>query len=443
MQSIDYQSWKPLLLGQVTATTLKSEAYRHFIQNTVLAPGCRLLLKRHHQHPEWPYVETKFNPNTGLDLPPEAYNIVYAWFLGRGSEALDDHLRYLDQMDVLALTERNQVREVFSKWIETMTDTIVSLVEANHGRLPFRVTRAGLAVDVQGNPVQVNAQVAGAGDVFGLKGLLSSSDQAKHEFSRVMLKRAVELIRQERVENEQIGARPGRGQGMRMLLQGVGMCAARKALTAEARYEAFSAAAACMTDVLEAFYDPETAVFSEFVDVETGARGTYLDPGHANEFVGLGLGMIEALSSSEWAEAYQGLIERARRELPRILLKASDLGFNTRFPGLFKAVDNRDGTPLNTDMPWWNLPETMRAAVRACAVVDSDSERKACLDLYGRCHNAYFSQYLNRANGLFPVQTINGMTGRIADVVPAVPEGDPLYHANSAFLDLLDVVERL
>jgi len=29
------------------------------------------------------------------------------------------------------------------------------------------------------------------------------------------------------------------------------------------------------------------------------------------------------------------------------------------------------------------------------------------------------------------------------DVVPAVPEGDPLYHANGAFLDMLTVIEQL
>ncbi len=60
-----------------------------------------------------------------------------------------------------------------------------------------------------------------------------------------------------------------------------------------------------------------------------------------------------------------------------------------------------------------------------------------------RCHNAYFSQYPNCANMLFPFQTISGATGQVVDKAPAVPEGDPLYHTNLALLEMLEVVETI
>lgn len=439
------EGWQPLLFDRMTVETLRSEEYSRFIQMSVLVPGCLLLLSRRGKHSGWPYVDTKFNPNTGQDLPSESYGMVYAWILGRGSEALDDHLRYLPRLDGLNASEKTDIRETFLPWIDSMTGAIAALVKTNLGRMPFRVNREGGAVDTMGMPVVVNPDVAGAGDVFGAKGLLSSSDPALQQLSQSMLRRAADLIRRDQVENEQAGVAQGanRGQGMRMLMQGAGMCVVRKALDPAARREALTAAAACMTEVLDSFYDPDTALFSEYINQDTGARGAYLDPGHANEFAGLGLGLIEALETSEWPAHFRDLIVRAKRELPRLFLKSTVLGFNPDHPGMYKAVDNRTGEALNTDMPWWNLPETMRTAVRACAVATSEVDREACLKTYVRCHNAYFSQYLNRANGLFPVQTLNGVTGQVADVVPAIPEGDPLYHANGAFLDILEVVRRL
>jgi hypothetical protein len=94
-------------------------------------------------------------------------------------------------------------------------------------------------------------------------------------------------------------------------------------------------------------------------------------------------------------------------------------------------------------MPWWNLPETLRAAVRCLAVCDDEPTRGRLLALFRRCHNAYFENYLNRSLMLFPHQTISGETGKVIDVTPAVPEGDPLYHTNLALLEMLEVLEGM
>ena len=102
MATPSHANWQPLLFENVTIETLRAETYRRFILDAAIVPGCRLLLARHRRRPDWPYVDTKFNPNTGADLPPAAYGIVHTWFLGRGSEALDDHLRVLDACASLA-----------------------------------------------------------------------------------------------------------------------------------------------------------------------------------------------------------------------------------------------------------------------------------------------------------------------------------------------------
>ena len=125
-----------------------------------------------------------------------------------------------------------------------------------------------------------------------------------------------------------------------------------------------------------------------------------------------------------------------------LALKAFDLGFNKTHPGLYKAVNTRTGEPIEETMPWWNLPETMRAAARSCEATPDSEMRDACVQVLKKCHNAYFQYYLNRDNMLFPYQSISGEAGRVVDKAPAVPEGDPLYHTNLALLDMLNVIAR-
>ena len=443
MNTNTYPDWQPLLLDHVSIETLQAPEYRRFIFDAVMAPGCRLLLARHQRRPDWPFVETKFNPNTGCNLPDDKYNMVFAWFLGRGSEALDDHLRALDRIESLTPSERDAIRRLFTEWIANMTLAICRIADAHQDRIPFRVNRDLLAIDIGDRPTQPDPTRVGAGDIFCAKGLLSNPDPTVHQKAFALFQRAASLVRHDREEVEQTAPPPGRGHGMRMLMQGVGSCFARKAIDPAMRTAALDMAAGFLGEVLQDHYDPSTAIFAEYVEPISAERMPVLDPGHANELVGLGLGMIEHLERSTLAERHAALIGRARHELPRLLLKATALGYNSRHPGMYKSVDNRTGEPINRDMPWWNLPETMRAAVRAYAVAETESIRIQCLEVFRLCHNAYFSHYPNRNNMLFPFQTLDGRSGKVLDVVPAVPEGDPLYHANGAFLDILDVLARL
>jgi mannose/cellobiose epimerase-like protein (N-acyl-D-glucosamine 2-epimerase family) len=439
-----YASWKPLILDRITVQTLRAPEYRRFIHDAAIVPGCRLLLARHQRRPDWPFVETKFNPNTGKDLPAASYDLVHNWFLGRGSEALDDHLRVLDSCESLSAAERTAVREVFTQWIGNMTGAISQLADRYQLDIPFRVNRALVAVDAQGKPLDAAAVKPDSSGLFCAKGMMSSRDPARQACGLRLLKKVAARYRSNKPEmSTQTPGVGGVGHGGRMLVQGAGSVWARKALDPAACAEVLEMAADMLTEALDRHYDPASGRFAEYYNADTGEHERYMDPGHAAELAGLGLGMLEQLEKSPLAPRYAALSKRARRDLPKILLRGVALGYNTRHPGMYKGVDNRTGEPMNTEMPWWNLAEAMRAAVRAAAVAETDSIRVQCLEAFRLCHNAYFSNYPNRDNMLFPFQTLDGRTGRVLDVVPAVPEGDPLYHANGAFLDMLEVVERL
>ena len=442
----DYRSYEPMLLDEASMDTLTSDDYRRFILNATIVPGLRLVLARHDKRPDWPYVDTKFDPRTGRDLPAARYQVVHSWFLGRGSQSLATHLAWLDRLEDLPADERRRAREVLGHLVEAMTDAIVTIAHRNLGRVPFRLNRDFEAIDEHGQRIEADANQAGAGDIFCAKGLVAEGSDAKMRMGVEMLGRAASLIRQNRYAVEQFAEQPADiGQGPKMLFQDTAALIAARTTEPSLRRPVFDAAAEFMATVLDKHYDPDTGVFAEYIDPQTDARKPYLDPGHAAEFVGLGLGAIEAMrgDAALLDGSRKALLDRACRQMPRLLVKDIELGFNPKHPGLFKAVDTQSGEVLNDDMPWWNLPETMRAAIRAVEVADDDPTRQQCLEIVRICHNAYFANYPNRDNMLFPYQTISGRTGQVIDKVPAVPEGDPLYHTNLALLDMLDVLERL
>lgn len=435
---MNFLPYSPLILDRPLLEDLRSETYRSFVNTNCLAAGVRLVLQRHKLRPDWPYVDTKFNPNTGVDLPEGCYDVIYPWFLGRGMEALTLHLEALETID-LSEAERKNAREVFPLLINNMAADIVGLFERYDGRCPFRVDRSLRLLSEDAMPFPDPA-LAGPGDLFCAKGLILSERPSHREIAAGMLERIASRVANGAVQLEG-GKTPARGmsQAMRMLFQSVPRLVAGRIGCESFRDRIFDRSCEFLEFVLDHHYDPATGLFSESIDPQTGERGDLLDPGHCAEFVGLGFSAIAAMEHDGpgMTDVRRALFARAKVEMPAILLGAMKLGFDERHGGIFKAVDIGKGRILNDEMPWWSLPETMRAAFHAAVATADPVLARSCLDVYAKCHNAYFRHYLNRDLSLFPYQTRSGKTGRVMDVAPAIPEGDPLYHSNLSFLDVM------
>lgn len=443
---VNYRDYQPMVLDRVSVQTLKSEEYRRFIRRSTLEPGIRLLLARRKIRPDWPFVDTKFNPNSGQDLPAGSYDVIYSWFLGRGSEALVEHLAALGTLDGLSPQERDEAGPFLGKLVQSMTQAIIRIMAANKGRCPFRVNRDYKAIDENGRTVAMPADVRSAGDMFCAKGLIAEGSAGNVARGVRMLLEAWACVNANKVSSDQgVDIEAKIGQGSRMLLMAAPLLLASKTRDKAMREQVLDRTADGMKFVLDHHWDAQAGRFAEYIDEKTMRRLSYLDPGHANEFVGLGLSAVEAMEAEPgWlTEDRRALIARAKAELPRILIWATEIGFNHAQHGLHKAVDGETGKVINDDMPWWNLPETMRSAVRALEVTSDDATRQRLLELFRISHNAYFEHYLNRDKMLFPYQTRSGATGQVVNKVPAVPEGDPLYHTNLSMLDMLKVIERL
>ena len=175
------------------------------------------------------------------------------------------------------------------------------------------------------------------------------------------------------------------------------------------------------------------------------------DPGHALEFVGLALKFLHIAKSRDIFTPGGIFSGHQRKEaalieavMPKILRRNFENGFQRGAGGICKSYDLTSRAPINTDMPWWSLPEAMRAAAlcRDAAQARGDEETSAaCLSILAQCHNAFVTHYVRPALRLMAVQT-RSADGRVVPVIPATADADPGYHTGLCVIDVLGAIER-
>jgi len=92
-------------------------------------------------------------------------------------------------------------------------------------------------------------------------------------------------------------------------------------------------------------------------------------------------------------------------------------------------------------MPWWNLPETIRAAAYCITYSEDETEKAMCLRVFRDSHNA-FLKFVRPDLHLMAYQTRNA-SGQPVAVIPATPDADPGYHTGLSLIDTIAVVESL
>ncbi|MEM3658576.1 MAG: hypothetical protein QXQ66_09230 [Candidatus Hadarchaeum sp.] len=425
--------------------SLFSGGYWRFIDTVVFLKGLQLFLLRRKKRPDFPYPDTKFNPNTGVDLPSAAYRYLVGWFLGRGAEAFAKHLEVLSELIEEPMLYR-EVSEMCHTFVESCSDAIIKTLERNAGRIPFFVDKESFAaVDCNGNPVDVDPTVSEPADLFAAKGLLASGDSRKIAIGKQLVRAFIKAGYDGRYLSEgSVEGRRKESASWVMLALSCVPWLLRQSTSKEEYVEIANLTAALLKHVLTYHYDPETGVFFEFLDRDSGCRLPVVLPGHVSEVVGFALQAIEAVEHYvvEIPVHVKKEFDFAKSLFPRLFKKAFDLGYNIKYGGMFQAVDGITREVINTQMPWWNLPETFRAAMRMNFVLNDKNEKERVLKIALRVSNDYFINYLNPRLMFFPFRTRDGSNGRVVDIMPVVPEADPLYHTNLAFLDIKELMQK-
>ncbi|MFI4911955.1 MAG: hypothetical protein ACIAQZ_09850 [Sedimentisphaeraceae bacterium JB056] len=416
---------------------------------------------RYESDPCYSWIDTKFDLISGKSFTDKlrGKDTVYSWIQGRGLEAIVGHIKFMNQ--IMPSVENLELSERLNEIVEKLLDSLVYARQSNNGHLFFTLDVDGIAKYISPETLKeekVNLAIDSPynySDLFCAKGMYAAAkylgmdqlinqmiDYCKSVYKAVWDRsfRTDQQTMDNRNPVQYVEGRYSHGQYM----ISIGMIA----LLAE------NEADECYIDMglrlIEYILDNHINLdnrwplldkydFVEFVD-EKGAPflhdGVVLnDPGHSIEFVGLSLKFLDILRSKYYMDSETlARVSKIEAEMFGILRYNFYQGFNQASGGVCKLYDLTNKMPFNSDMPWWVLPETMRAATY-CMDICSEFEREQCEKILQLCSESFKGGYVLSGNG-FQYQTLSKY-GEPKMSIPATPDLDPGYHTGLSFVDML------
>jgi hypothetical protein len=427
----------------------------------------RAILDRTERSEHYPWIDTKINLTSGEDLPPAhpllGRDVVSGWVQGRGLESVARFAAWLapfagdGEVDRLLARARCLAADLLARLRQART--------VNGGHLHFFMTPTGRAFDFGPEMARVPraldaASPHGYSDLFCAKGMYAAAhllgDPVAVSEARVFCMAVYRDITTRGFRSDQpqpaAGARAwvadAFSHGPAMIALGLAaLCAEFEPGPQSAELGLKLARYILDTHVNLGGRWPQFREHDlvEFVDaagdpwVDECGR-IISDPGHSLEFVGLFLKFSRAVRRSGGANLAQGeAIRGIERIMPALLDCAFANGFRPAVGGICKTVDLLTRRPVDDTMPWWSLPETIRATLAAWRVAESEASRQICLEILTRSHNAFVAHYVRPRTHLMAVK-VRDARGAVLDVIPAYPDADPGYHTALSLMDALDLI---
>ena len=134
----------------------------------------------------------------------------------------------------------------------------------------------------------------------------------------------------------------------------------------------------------------------------------------------------------------QEFLNKCRKIYPAFFASHYAIGRQLPAGGIIKSCDLLSGKVLNSDMPWWSLPETIRAAALAIDFTGDESLK----EIVTVCAEDFFKGYVRPECHSMAVQTRDA-AGNVVAVIPATPDVDPGYHTNLSLIDAIPVIRKM
>jgi len=421
------------------------------------------IIERYDRNPDYFFIDTKLALPSGRDFGDDdpwytRRDTIYPWIQGRGIESLAGHWEWLATCPLLTAEQRRARRRKLKTIMAEVVGNMERLRRKNHGRLFFLMTTDGtlLRMNEKGvaEPVDPVPGAANYSDLFYAKGLMRAAavlgddkmlSRAANYFRRVV----TAVLNESFITDQQmfdpknpVLAVPGKSlQGIKMIALGgtaIGMQIGDRDFW-ERRAMALirhifnkhikmgdSPAELRRFDYWEAI-DPAGAPWLD--------NGRLIcDPGHTLEFVGLSLKNLVRFRTP----AGRRLADQLRPCYADFLRHQFANGYAAGPGGIIKSFDLLSRQPVNTDMPWWSLPETIRAAAMAIDFTGDESLK----EIVTVCAEDFFKGYVRMECHSMAVQTRDA-AGNVVAVIPATPDVDPGYHTNLSLIDAIPVIRKM
>lgn len=401
------------------------------------------MLERFEQNPDDPFIDTKFDIVSGKDFcaedaPFRQRNFIYSWIQGRGLESLAGHADDFEQRGDTETAHR------LDRMVLRVLTAMESCRKSNGGRVYFAMNPAGKP------HFPIESEHANFSDLFYSKGLFAAARRLNlpelAEEAATLFRFVIDEIAAGNFHTDQHGFDPKNpvsfvpgkySQGPMMIaLYGLANFGA-----AHPEQEIWLDRAAEFIRFIFRYHinlnpGEELKQFDFIESLDANRRpwrdnGDILcDPGHALEFVGLA---SKCLLEMRRQNRHTALLAEAATVLPGVFRHIFDLGFLPA-GGIVKSYNLTQRQAQNSDMPWWSLPETMRAGAELLSLwpelCDGIEQRVA------KAQAAFLDGFIAAGTHGFACQT-RDKNGVAVNVIPAVPDADPGYHTNLSLLDYL------
>lgn len=432
------------------------------------------VLRRFERDPQYGLIDTKFSLLTGHDFaaddPIRGRNTIFGWIQGRGLESLATHAPWLERADWLEPSVRDDLAARLRAATRKLAVNLQAMRTRNADRLQFMTDRAGRPLELadDGRVIPMVGErsnhhtltdlfhakgLARAGQVLGDSDYVAQAVAQMDEIARDIDRNTLLNDQQPLSPNNPVRPVPGRNT-MAGPMIGLYAMTTFYEVTGEQRF--LEQGEAWLEYILahHVAHDDRHAPAQvhdvwEFVNDRLEPYrmvGPWIsDPGHALEMTGLAFRMMLAgrLASSSPVPVL-GAVESLRvHRLSQVLQRCFANGFSSQGVGIVKLFDLNTRTPVNDTMPWWSLPETMRAAALGAGLCHgSPAQQSALLEILRRSFNAFVTHYVRRDLHLMAYQTL-GPQGQPIEVIPATPDADPGYHTSMSLMDMLDGLAML
>jgi len=423
------------------------------VMKQIIDDTMMLILQRRALRPDYGWIDLKLDAISGEDAFESDgirdKNHVYSWIQGRGLEAIATHLRWYDRIG----WPSDDAKEELISLGRSVSEKLQRQRRSNGGHLYF------LATD-RSNPTE-DAGVFTMSDLFCSRGLYAFNHdwgtEEERRVSRAYIIDTLQAIIEKKLVNDQIGFHPSQYQGRKVKAAGFGTeMLGLGAVTLLMRLERDSNAPAIGRRFVEKILSKHVNTDSRWPSIEEGiivemldAEGNVffdeegrvlVDPGHSLEFIGLAAQMVAVFLENYGKEEvqYEWMVD-VIETLDSLIEPNLKLGFS-KTGGIVKRIDAiSKAIPYDT-MPWWSLPETLRA------IALTEHLKKGSWSTFGtewfeRCINAFVENYRKPSACPIAVQTIDS-SGKPVDVIPATPDLDPGYHTGLALLDCCNVLSK-